>query len=255
LVTLDAGQDLEADLLVILDVADLERTGMRLDRPSLRDVPTVNIDHHVTNTAFAAINIVDPSAVATSEIIFDVISELGVDIDHDIAVCLLTGIVTDTQGFRVAATTPRTMRIAAELMEHGAPLGEICDEVFKTKPASSLKLWGLALGGVQQRGPIVFAELRPWMLAEAGVGMEESEGLVNLLASVRDAQVTVLFKEVAEEGVRISVRTSSKVNAAGICEYFGGGGHARAAGCSIPLPLAEAEAVFLAHVEEVLREV
>ena len=149
----------------------------------------------------------------------------------------MAGIVQDTHTFAHPNATPRTLRVAAELVEAGAPLAAINRAVYADKPFSTLALWGLILAGIGQRadGRIVHASMTTAMLAATGEQPTASEGFVDLLASTRLADVTVLFKEVGPNETRVSVRTSERADAVAITSAFGGGGHARAAGCTVAL--------------------
>ena len=144
--------------------------------------------------------------------------------------------------------------MAAELVEAGAPLAAINRAIYADKPFSTLALWGLMLAGIGQRrdGRIVHASMTAAMLASAGEQPTASEGFVDLLASTKDADVTILFKEVEPEQTRVSVRTTARADAVAITSAFGGGGHARAAGCTLAASLDAAREAVLAEAEREL---
>jgi phosphoesterase RecJ-like protein len=247
---------LEPDVAVVVDAGDLSRTGaMATDHADwLARATIVNVDHHVSNPGFGTVNWVDPEAAATCEMIALLLPELGVELDVELATALLAGIVQDTHTFAHPNATPRTLRVAAQLMEAGAPLSAINRRVYADKPFSTLELWGRMLAGIEQRcdGRIVHATMSAAMLRETGEQPTASEGFVDLLASTRDADITVLFKEVDAGSVRVSVRTTDRADAVAITSTFGGGGHARAAGCTVVAPLAEAREMLLAACEREL---
>ncbi|MGZ8512509.1 MAG: DHH family phosphoesterase [Candidatus Limnocylindria bacterium] len=247
---------LEPDLVVVLD-GPLSRTGAVsvecrewLDRARI-----VNIDHHVSNDGSeVAAAWVDASAAATCEMVAQLIPDLGVEIDVQIATALASGIVQDTHTFSHPNATPTTLRVTADLVEAGAPLSAIHRAIYADRPFSTLALWGRILAGVAERhdGRIVHAAMTLAMLTEAGSQPVASEGFIDLLASTKLADITLLFKEATPSETRISVRTSAHVDAVAITVPFGGGGHARAAGCTLSLPLAEATARVLDECEREL---
>jgi phosphoesterase RecJ-like protein len=250
-----AAPGLEPDVAVVLD-GDLGRTGRIAAEHGawLERARLVNIDHHISNPGSGLVNWVDPSAAATCEMVALLLPELGVPLDAEIATALMAGIVQDTHTFAHPNATPRTLRVAAELVEAGADLARINRAVYADKPFSTLALWGMMLAGIGQRcdGRIVFASMTSAMLREAGESPTASEGFVDLLASTRAADITVLFKETDEQGTRVSVRTTEHADAVAITRVFGGGGHARAAGCTVTAPLDDAREQVLAECEREL---
>jgi phosphoesterase RecJ-like protein len=246
---------LEPDLAVVVD-GDLARTGtIATDHADwLSAVTMANIDHHISNPGFGAASWVDPAAAATCEMVTLLLAELGVPLDEELATVLLAGIVTDTHTFAHPNATPRTLRVAADLVEAGANLSRINRAAYADKPYSTLALWGLMLAGIGQRcdGRIVFAAMTNEMLRSVGESPTASEGFVDLLASTKAADITVLFKEFDESSTRVSVRTTERADAVAITSAFGGGGHARAAGCTVSAPLEAAREQVLAVCEREL---
>ena len=247
---------LEPDLAIVVD-GPLSRTGAVVTDAAdwLARARIVNIDHHVSNDgAEASAAWVDPDAAATCEMVAILIPELGVEIDTDIASVLTAGIVQDTHTFSHPNTTPRTLRVAADLVDAGAPLAAIHRSIYADKPFSTIALWGEILASVAQRrdGRIVYAVMTTAMLARTGTDPIASEGFIDLLASTKEADITALIKEVDATHVRVSVRTSARADAVAITSAFGGGGHARAAGCSIDGPLTEAMTKLLDECEREL---
>ncbi len=247
---------LEPDLAIVVD-GPLSRTGaVTTDAADwLARARIINIDHPVSNDgAGASVAWVDPNAAATCEMIALLIPDLGVELDAEIATVLTAGIVQDTHTFSHPNATPRTLRVAADLVEAGAPLSAIHRSIYADKPFRTLALWGRIMGGLAElrEGRIVHASMTTAMLAETGTDPVASEGLIDLLASTKAADVTILFKEVDASHTRVSVRTSARADAVAITSAFGGGGHARAAGCSVDAPLTEARAGVLAESEREL---
>lgn len=240
------------DLIFVLDLSDIERVGQLYDKHLFGGVPIINVDHHPTNTNFGTVNVVVPEAAAACEIVASIIASLDVVLDKEMAVCLLTGLVTDTLGFRVPTASAKTLRLAADLVDYGINLAAISDAVFNSKAYPVVKLMGLALAQVQRRGRIVWTIVTREMLAASDAGLEESESIVNLLNSVRDADAAIVFKEMEDGTTRVSIRTSDVLNAGQLCQRFGGGGHFRAAGCGLQAGLQAAQQSFIAYVEDAL---
>jgi bifunctional oligoribonuclease and PAP phosphatase NrnA len=247
---------LQPDVAVVVDAGDLARTGTVATEHAgwLERSRIVNIDHHVSNNGYGEAQLIDSEAAATCEIVTLLLEELGVPLDTELATALLTGIVQDTHTFAHPNATPRTLRVAAELVEAGAPLSQINRSVYADKPYSTLALWGLMLASIGQRcdGRIVYASMTVDMLAATSEMPNASEGFVDLLASTKAADITVLFKEVERSETRVSVRTTERADAVAITAVFGGGGHARAAGCTVPAPIGAARERVLAECEREL---
>ena len=247
---------LEPDVAVVVDAGELSRIGSVVTEQAdwFARARIVNIDHHVSNPGYGAAVWIDPEAAATCELVTLLLPELGVSLDRELATVLMAGIVQDTHTFAHPNATARTLRVAAELVDAGAPLSAINRAVYADKPFSTLALWGLMLAGIGQRaeGRIVHASMSAEMLARTGEQPTASEGFVDLLGSTRLADVTILFKEVGPTETRVSVRTSDRADAVAITSAFGGGGHARAAGCTVDAPLDAAREPVLAEAEREL---
>jgi phosphoesterase RecJ-like protein len=234
---------LEPGVAVVLD-GPLSRTGaiVRDHGDWLGRATIVNIDHHVSNDGSGvSAAFVDPEAAATCEMMALLLPALGTELDERIATVLAAGIVQDTHTFAHPNATPRTLRVMADLVAAGAPLSRLHKAIYADKPFSTMALWGRMLNGIGQRrnGRIVHAAQTLQMLRETGADATATEGFVDLLGSTRTGDVTVLFKETDAAHVRVSVRTTDRADAVAITAAFGGGGHARAAGCSLDLPIAE----------------
>ena len=247
---------LEPDLAVVVDAGEMTRIGAVLTSHAewFARARVANIDHHVSNPGYGLANWIAPEAAATCEMVSLLLPELGVPLDPELATCLMAGIVQDTHTFAHPNTTPRTLRVAATLLEAGAPLSAINRAIYADKPFSTLALWGQILAGCRQQhdGRIVHASMTGAMLAATGGQATASEGFVDLLGSTKDADVTILFKEVSPTETRVSVRTSAAADAVAIASAFGGGGHARAAGCTVNAPIDEARDLVLGEAEREL---
>lgn len=232
-----------ADVAVVCDAATLERIGPLTSTHAdwLARTTIVNIDHHATNLGFGTVNLVDPAAGATCEIVTALLPELGIEPDAELATALLSGIVRDTNGFSDASTSPRTLRQAASLLEAGAPLAAIYRTILEEMPYERMLLWGKLLHDLGQRhdGRVVFACLTQAMLDETKTEQPDADGVAEFIAQAKGADITLLLREL--NGVtRVSIRTSAAVSASDVARAFGGGGHARRAGCTVPAGLHEA---------------
>ena len=244
------------DALLLADCSDLQRLGaFYRDDPSRFDgrVPIVNIDHHITNDRFGVINIVEPAAASTSEIVTDILAVWGTVLTREIAQCLLAGIYGDTLGLRTESTTSRTLRTAADLVDAGANPVPIVDALFRLKPPSTVCLWQKALSNVRWTGQLIWTELTEQTFAECGARQSEAEGLVNFLAGTEGSRAAAILYA-NPRGWRVSMRSLPvDVDVAAIAAEVGGGGHPRAAGLQIEGGEAEKEA-FLRRVAELIAE-
>lgn len=244
------------DLLVLSDCATPERVGAVGERHrALFDrLPRVVIDHHASNAALAEADWIDPDAAATCEMVALLVACLGMPLasDRGLATALMAGIVMDTATFAHPNATPRTLAVSAALVEAGAPLSDISRRLYRSKPENQLRLFGRVLDRLTSfdEGRVVTSTLRDADLAATGTQPPHSEGIIDLLAQAEDAEVAILFKE-AGDTTRISVRTKpGGVDATVLTGLFGGGGHARAAGATVPLPVEKARDAVLAEARK-----
>jgi bifunctional oligoribonuclease and PAP phosphatase NrnA len=243
---------IDYDLLVVSDCGELERTGPVLDRNHdlFTRVPILDIDHHLSNQKFGEVDWVDATSSATCEMITLLAWRMGIPLDGfdgKLASALAAGVIMDTANFQHPNVTPRTLVVSAALREAGAPLADINRMLYWTKPNTQLKLFGRVLARMESDlgGRLVWSTLELADLDATGSLPAESEGLVDLLAQSATAEAAILFKE-AEGEMRVSVRTrDGGVDATVLTGYFAGGGHARAAGCTVYLPPDEARTAVL----------
>jgi phosphoesterase RecJ-like protein len=244
--------DVPYDLIVVGDCGELSRVGSLLEthRELFARVPVLDLDHHRSNPGFGDAAWVDPAAAATCEMTTLLAAALGVPLTAAggaLAANLMAGVVIDTANFQHPNTTPRTLRVAAELLAAGAPLYETAKALYRTKPNQQLKLFGLVLGRLEQalEGRLVWSALTEADLAASGASAADSEGLIDLLSQSATSEVAILFKEVGAH-TRLSLRTKEGgLDATHLAGRYGGGGHARAAGATVHAPLAEATALVL----------
>jgi nanoRNase/pAp phosphatase (c-di-AMP/oligoRNAs hydrolase) len=227
------------DLIVMVDTADLSLLGkMYTDHVDLfSDLPILNIDHHISNTRYGQAHLIDPTAASATEVLYSLfmqVPEWAARITPDMATLLLTGLITDTRSFQNPNTTPRSLEIAAELLEKGARQQEIIQHIYKTKPLSTLKIWGRALNRIQidAVSGVVWSAVSKEDLQEMDATSKETAGILDeLISTIPNADVHVLFTEMEEGGLKGSMRSSAAIDASRLsAECFGGGGHPRAAG-------------------------
>jgi phosphoesterase RecJ-like protein len=250
------------DLVVLCDCGDLSRAGPIRERnvALFAATPLLAIDHHASNDASDDLAWIDPGAAATCEMVALLAVRLGVPLtacDGDLAASLTAGIVMDTATFAHPNATARTLRVAAALVEAGAPLSDISRRLYRTKPDAQLALFGRVLARLERHadGLVVASTMELADLVATGALSEHSEGIIDMLAQSETAEVALLLKEKGDE-TRLSVRTKpGGVDATVLCGTWGGGGHARAAGASLPLPLAEAKAAVLPVAERLAKAV
>ncbi len=247
--------DAHYDLVIAVDCADESRMGWAyaaLPEPK----PTLaNIDHHVTNTHFGAFNVIEPDASSTAEILCRFLVEIGATLTRGMADSLLTGIVTDTMGFRTTNVSAATLRAAAELVDCGADIADISLRALHRRPYATAQMWGLGLGRMKLQDGLLWTSISRDELRRAGVeGSPSSSGLVNFLADVEGVAMGVVLNEAPDDDkVRVSLRAVPPYNVAEVAVRLGGGGHALAAGCAIEGTLAQAEATVVAACLEAIR--
>ncbi len=247
------------DLLVVSDCGSLERIGPVASRHAdlFERLPRLILDHHASNGGNGEADWVDPVAAATCEMTSLLAVRLGVPLDEGggtLATLLMAGIVMDTATFAHPNATPRTLAVSAALVEAGAPLSDISRRLYRVKPEAQLRLFGVVLArlAVAAGGGIIHTSLFDADLAETGAIPAHSEGIIDLLAQADEAEVAIVFKE-AGATTRISVRTKpGGVDATVLTGVFGGGGHARAAGATVALPVVEARPAVLAEAERLV---
>ncbi len=251
----DSECDFIPETVVAVDVADIKLLGDMWERFEGRI--DLNIDHHVSNTQYAKRLYLDDTAAATAESIFEILEELGIELDSTIANALYTGISTDTGCFKYANVTVRTHEIAAKLYEIGVDAAEINRKMFDTKSKSRVKMEMMVLNGAEFH----FDE-RCMMLAvtrdiqkKTGCSKSDMEGVASMSRSVEGVLVGVAIKETEKDVFKISLRTYEPLDASEICKKLGGGGHKAAAGCTVEGSLKETKAAILGAIKEALEEI
>jgi phosphoesterase RecJ-like protein len=230
------------DLMISVDSSDEERTGKCGAYGRLHSKTVINIDHHATNVMFGNIHLVDPTAVSATEVIFQLLKTMNFKFSPEVATPLLTGLVTDTLGFRTNNVKPDTLLIAHELMGYGATLTEITARTLGNKSFLAVNLWKYALATVQlHEGGVISAEITQESLKRAGLNDLTDSGLVGFLVKVNEAMISVVFKETIDGRIEISLRSKPGFDVSAVALSLGGGGHQQASGATIDGPMESAK--------------
>ena len=241
------------DLVISLDCSDARRMGDVFGE-GIVGTPLLNVDHHVTNTRFGTVNWVDPSSVATAQMILTLADALGWELIQPTAVCLLNGLVTDTQSFRTSNVDTAAMRAALRLMEAGASLSEITWRALEQRPFAVIRLWGQAIDRSHLEDGILWTEVTRTMRQQSALDGNSSSGLANFLSGVREAKVVVVFTERDDGTVDVGMRAIPGCDVARVAVRLGGGGHPQAAGSTLEGDLAQVRQLVLAEVRRSLAE-
>ena len=251
---LPAIAETEFDLMISLDSSDIERIGVAGAYGLAHSKRVINLDHHPTNTRYGDIHLIVPEAVAATEIVFDFLGHLGSAITFDIAYALLTGLITDTQGFRISATNGRTLEIAQALMACGAPLAQIMAQTLNRRPYEEIELWKRVLPSVRLDKGLIAADIRQADVEEVGMVAPADGGLVSHLVNVDRALISVVFKEMPEGRVEVGFRAKPGFNVADLAFALGGGGHTLASGCTMAGTLAQVKERVLPLLRQAIAE-
>ena len=246
------------DLIVCLDTSSIDRIGT-VYRPDIHNqIPLAVIDHHVTNTLFGTENWVDTGCAATCQMLVHLADALNVPLSEEIAVSLLTGLVTDTLCFRTANTNTNVMQTTLQLLNAGASLDYIVRNTLDSRSFSLVKLWGAGLANVQIEDGIIWATLNAESRQRSGVEPHQSDGLANFLVTVREADISATFAQRfaknGQELVECSFRAKPGFNVSQVAFAFGGGGHPPAAGCTVTGTLQEVSARVVDALHELRRK-
>jgi phosphoesterase RecJ-like protein len=233
----------EFDLIVSVDCSDLQRTGKALE--GYRS-PDIVIDHHVTNNAFGDLNLIDPAAVATASVLTRYMPSWGLTITASIGANLLTGLVTDTLGFRTSNVTPETLRQAADLLELGVDMSALYFRSLVQHSFQATKYWGAGLSSLQRLDGVIWATLTVADRKACEYTGNDDADLINILSSIDEADIAIMFVEQNKNKTKVSWRgLKPTVDVSQIACKFGGGGHKAAAGAELSGSLAEVQDLVL----------
>jgi bifunctional oligoribonuclease and PAP phosphatase NrnA len=229
------------DCVIAVDCADFERIG-RVSEWFPDGIPLLNIDHHPTNDGYGSVNVIRSDAAATAEVLYDLAGVLGIDWQKPVAECIYTGLLTDTGGFRYSNTTPKVLTIASEMLHYGVNGNELADHLLEKLTFSHVAILQKALANLSFTSDKRIA----WMaitledIRETGADNGDLDGLVNYPRNIEGVEVGLLFKQSDTDSYKVSFRSSGLADVAAIAQQFGGGGHVRAAGCTVKGTLTDA---------------
>ncbi len=239
------------DTFITVDCADFKRVGKAFETFSQ---PDINIDHHITNEKFGKLNLIEDEEVATSAILTNHLPEWGYKITRPIAAALLTGIITDTLGFRTSNVTPEALRQAATLMETGVDMPDLYMRSLVRRSFPAARYWGAGLSSLESEHGIVWGTLTVADRKKAGYGGNDDADLINIISAIDGNKVGMMFDEQTDKHVKVSWRALEPgVDVSPIAQHFGGGGHAAAAGADIPGALSEIQPLVLKITREMLK--
>jgi phosphoesterase RecJ-like protein len=230
----------EPAVMATFDCASVDRLGP-LAAKAMRARELIWIDHHVSNDGVGTIPLIDPTASSTAEIVYRLVRRIGGEVPPEAAACLYAGIVTDTGRFQYEATTPETLRVAAELREHPFDHARLVQSLYEDNGLAYLRLAGLALARLEHRpdADLVWTYLTQADLEEAGVRGPETDDLIDLVRTAREADVAAVIKQQRDGRFKVSMRSRGGHDLARVAAAFGGGGHRLAAGYTSRHGLAE----------------
>jgi len=237
------------DLVIVVDCSDPERVGGSMSGYK----PDINIDHHITNLKYATLNLVEPEAVATAAVLTRHFPGWGLTITPEVANALLTGLVSDTLGFRTANTTPHSLRQAADLMEQGAVLSELYQRALVGRSFEAVRYWGAGLARVQREDRLIWTSLTLADRVAVNYPGNDDADLVNVLSAIDGADLMVIFVEQKGGYVKVSWRAQPGFDVSTIALGFGGGGHAAAAGAEINGSLEDVQEQVLRATRSLLK--
>ena len=225
--------DAPAEIALVLECDSIARTGfLRLAAKWV-----INIDHHRSGSAYAAVNWIDPGAPAVGAMLYDLAIACGVAISPELATCLYTAVLTDTVHFTSASTTAETFALAEHLVKLGADAAGVAEAVYHSYRPARLWVLGAALRRFRIDGPVAWSAITHREITEAGAETEDCEGVVNYVVGVEGVRVGVFLRELPNGRFRASLRSKGEVDVATIAEGLGGGGHRNASGCTVDGPL------------------
>lgn len=243
------------DCFVVLDCADLKRTG-RVYRLNKDNLPVLNIDHHISNSNFGDVNWVDPGASSCSEMVYRLFKKLRQPMDYATALVLYTGIMTDTGSFHYSNTSSFTLKCASELLKFGLNAAQVYRDTYENIPVSDVKLLLKLLPKIEFycRGKAAVFQIKKELIRSKKPAIDLADVLLSFGRAIKGVEVVVLFKENLsnKNEVRVNLRSQGKVDVNEIASFFGGGGHRSASGCTLSGEIKKIVAKVIAKIQESL---
>lgn len=252
-----AGQELPTcDLIWMMDTAALDRAGPVYEEHAtqIHQLPIIVVDHHITNPGEGRINLIDAHAASTAELLTLLLTAMHAPLPPEAATALLLGITTDTQSFQTSSSGAQALRAAALLLEAGADQQAIVRKLYYALPFGTAQLVGKSFNEIRREGGLIWTHVSQEMRESSEDSEDASDYITQMLQRIDGMQVAVLFKERPDGTVKISLRSIPDIDVAEIATLWGGGGHAQAAGATLPLGLQAAEATVLSVVREAIRQ-
>lgn len=243
----------ETQCVIVLDCGDVKRINANLDFEN-RKYTLINIDHHMSNELYADLNYVDTNAAAVSEIVYQMLKIIGINITKDMAVCLYTSLITDTGAFKYSSTTSVTHAIAGDLVNTGIDFSEIHRIIYENKNFERIKFFGKAIEKMELVGDkiCVITITKDMLLQNGNAKDTDTSDIIAFAMQIDTVEVALLIKE-TEVGIKASLRSKSKVDVRKIAEKFGGGGHIKASGLAMnDKTVEEARELIINEVENLL---
>ncbi|MDD2446089.1 MAG: bifunctional oligoribonuclease/PAP phosphatase NrnA [Tissierellia bacterium] len=237
------------ELLIVLDCGDVDRLGKYKSIVSKSNT-VINMDHHISNSRFGDINLIDEKAAATGELVYDILNKMNLEINKDIATCLYTAISTDTGSFLYDSVTARTHEIAISLIKAGIDKSDINIKLYQSRSIERTKLFISSLSTLKTYydNKIATVKITQEMLKNSNTKMEDTEGIISFIRDIEPVEVACLLKENNKKEIKISLRSKRFVDVSEICSTFNGGGHKRASGCTINENIDDAEKLIVEQI-------
>lgn len=247
------GKD-EYDLAISLDCATIKMLNGFANYFEDAKV-TVSIDHHGTNTMYADYNFVNPDAPACAQILIVILNYFKMEITKEIGTCILTGIITDTGGFKYKGVTAETFEFVASLLNRGVNVSNVYRKVLQVKTKSNFELNRIASNRLEffENGKIAYTYITKADEEKVNAETGDHEGIVDVGRDIEGVEVSIFIREVKDKGLKISLRSSEYINVSDICLLFGGGGHPRAAGCNMQCSIEQARDKIINEVKVFLK--
>lgn len=240
--------------LIALDCGDLERIG--LDKETLKSIDfIINVDHHLTNTEFGYLNIINPDSSSTGEMIYEILESMNINIDKDIATSLYVAISSDTGSFKYDNTTYVTHMIASKLLNIGLDTNLINVNLYQSRSIEKTKLLIASLNTMEilEEGKIALAIVTRQMLQSCKATVNDAENIIEFVRDIDGVEVACILKEVEDDVVRVGLRSKNYVDVSAIAKKFNGGGHKKASGCTVYTSIEEGKKIVLKEIKNALR--
>jgi phosphoesterase RecJ-like protein len=251
-------EPLDVEVAIALDTATKPRLGDNALHAASKAKLWLNIDHHISNPKYGDLNLIDATSPATGQILYDLITELGLPMTPESRDAIYVAVSTDTGSFQYPSTTAKTYEMAADLIRKGLNVGEINSKTYDDSPYRRLELMRALLNTLERSDDGIVAnwELHDQTRIDLDLRPEDSEGLIDVIRAIRGVQIAVFFEELPDGKIRVSMRSKDKrIDVCQIGMLFGGGGHALAAGIRMPGPLKDAKALVLEAITKRVNEV